>query len=85
MTMKKNNEEIMKRLLKARALTEKELEQVSGGATYESATGTYKIRCSTPECMFNLDVQPTCWDPTNLACPVCGKGTLSYEFTPFEQ
>ena len=44
MTMKKNNEEIMERLLKTRALTEKELEQVSGGATYESATGTYKIR-----------------------------------------
>ena len=66
-------------------LTEEELGLVSGGASYESATGTYKISCSTPSCMFNLDIQPTCWDPTNLACPVCGKGTLSYEFTPYEE
>ena len=66
-------------------LTEKELEQSSGGATYESATGTYKISCSTPGCMFNLDIQPTCWDPTNLACPLCGTGTLSYTFTPYDE
>ena len=66
-------------------LTEEELGLVSGGASYESATGTYKISCSTPACMFNLDIQPTCWDPTNLACPVCKTGTLSYEFTPYEK
>ena len=84
MTMKKNNEEIMERLLKARELSDDQLEKVVGGASYESATGTYKISCSTPGCMFNLDTQPTCWDPYNLACPVCGKGTLSYEFTPYE-
>ena len=83
--MKKNNEEIMERMLKARELSDDKLEKVSGGASYESATGTYKISCSTPECMFNLDIQPTCWDPYNLACPVCNKGTLSYEFTPFEK
>ena len=85
MTMKKNNEEIMERLLKARELSDDQLEKVSGGATYESATGTYKISCSTPGCMFNLDIQPTCWDPYNLACPVCKTGTLSYEFTPYEK
>ena len=82
--MKKNNEEIMERLLKARKLSDDQLEKVSGGATYESATGTYKISCTTPGCMFNLDIQPTCWDPYNLACPVCNKGTLSFEFTPYE-
>ena len=37
-------------------LTEKELEQSSGGADYAGATGTYKISCSTPGCMFNLDI-----------------------------
>ena len=85
MTMKKNNEEIMERLLKARKLSDEELEKVSGGATYESELGTYKISCSTPGCMFNLDIQPTCWDPYNLACPVCKTGTLSYIFTPYEK
>ena len=83
--MKKNNNEIMERLLKARELSDDKLEKVSGGATYEGALGTYKIRCSTPGCMFNLDIQPTCWDPYNLACPVCKTGTLSYEFTPYEE
>ena len=83
MTIKKNNEEIMERLLKARELSDDQLEKVVGGASYESATGTYKISCSTPGCMFNLDIQPTCWDPYNLACPVCKTGTLSYEFTPY--
>ena len=33
MTMKKNNEEIKERLLKARALSDDELEKVSGGFT----------------------------------------------------
>ena len=88
MKTKKGSEALRKEIeamnKKPRVLTEKELERLSGGATYESATGTYKISCSTPECMFNLDIQPTCWDPTNLACPVCGKGTLSYVFTPYE-
>ena len=83
--MKKNNEEIMERLLKARKLSDDQLEQVSGGADYVGATGTYKISCSTPGCMFNLDIQLTCWDPYNLACPVCKTGTLSYEFTPYEK
>ena len=85
MTMKKNNEEIKEMLLKARELSDDKLEKVSGGASYESATGTYKISCSTPGCMFNLDIQPTCWDPYNLACPVCKTGTLSYIFTPYEK
>ena len=67
------------------AVSDEELEKIVGGAHYESATGRYEITCSTPGCMFNLDIQPTCWDPTNLACPVCGKGTLSYEFTPYEE
>ena len=84
MTIKKNNEEIMERLLKARELSDDKLEKVSGGATYESATGTYKISCSTPGCIFNLDISPTCWDPTNHACPVCKTGTLSYTFTPYK-
>ena len=83
--MKKNNEEIKEMLLKARKLSDDQLEQVSGGADYAGATGTYKISCSTPGCMFNLDIQPTCWDPYNLACPVCKTGTLSYEFTPYEK
>ena len=69
MAVKKNNEEIKERLLKARELSDDQLEQVSGGADYAGATGTYKISCSTPGCMFNLDIQPTCWDPTNLTCP----------------
>ena len=83
--MKKNNEEIKEMLLKARELSDDKLEKVSGGASYAGATGTYKISCSTPGCMFNLDIQPTCWDPTNLACPVCRTGTLSYTFTPYEK
>ena len=83
MTMKKNNEEIMERLLKARKLSDEELEKVSGGATYESATGTYKISCSTPGCMFNSDIEPTCWDPNWLVCPFCKTGTISYIFTPY--
>ena len=83
--MKKNNEEIMERMQKAHELSDDKLEKASGGADYAGATGTYKISCSTPGCMFNLDVQPTCWDPTNLACPVCGKGTLSSTFTPYEE
>ena len=83
--MKMTHEEFIEMLLKDRALSDDQLEKVSGGATYESATGTYKISCSTPECMFNLDIQPTCWDPYNLACPVCRTGTLSYTFTPYEK
>ena len=39
MTIKKNNEEIMERLLKARKLSDDQLEQVSGGAKYDGATG----------------------------------------------
>ena len=70
---------------KLHELTEKELKQVFGGADYAGATGTYKISCSTPGCMFNLDIQPTCWDPTNPVCPVCKTGTLSYKFTPYEK
>ena len=83
--MKMNHEEFIEMLLKDRALSDDLLVKVSGGADYAGATGTYKINCSTPGCMFNLDIQPTCWDPYNLACPVCKTGTLSYEFTPYEK
>ena len=40
MTMKKSNEEIKERLLKARALSDEELEQVVGGET------VYDARCT---------------------------------------
>ena len=83
--MKMNHEEFIEMLLKDRALSDDQLVKVSGGASYAGATGTYKIWCSTPGCRFNLDIQPTCWDPYNLACPVCRTGTLSYEFTPYEK
>ena len=66
-----------------RAVSDEELEKVTGGAHYESATGRYEITCSTPGCMFNLDIEPTCWDPNYLACPLCKTGTLSYTFTPY--
>ena len=81
--MKKNNEEIMERLLKARELSDDQLEKVSGGARYDSATGTYEIWCSTPGCKLNLDIEPTCWDPNYPVCPFCKTGTLSYKFTPY--
>ena len=71
--------------LQGKELSDSELEQASGGATYESVTGTYKIGCSTPGCMFNMDIQPTCWDPQNLKCPLCNKGTLFFEYTPYEE
>ena len=38
MTMKKNNEGIKERLLRARALSDDELEQVSGGAYLKQAS-----------------------------------------------
>ena len=66
-------------------LTDEELGHVSGGAHYAGATGTYKIRCSTPGCYFNLDVEPTAWDPTNRQCPICKTGTLSFDFEPYEK
>ena len=68
---------------KLQELTDEELDKVTGGASYESATGRYEITCSTPGCMFNLDIEPTCWDPSRLACSVCKTGTLSYTFTPY--
>ena len=65
------------------AVSDEELEKVVGGAHYESAMGTYKISCSTPGCMLNSDIEPTCWDPDCLVCPFCKTGTLTYTFTPY--
>ena len=71
--------------MKKHALSDEALERVSGGAYYYGALGLYSnIKCTTPGCYINLEVQPTAFDPYNLACPVCGKGTLSFEFTPYE-
>ena len=85
MTMKKNNEEIKERLLKARALSDDELTQVMGGAIYFGALGKYTIRCSTPGCYINQNIQPTVWDPDNPICPLCTGGILSYDFEPYEE
>ena len=79
------SDSIKERFLKEHELPMDQLEKVSGGAKFDSAIGTYKISCSTPGCMVNLDIEPTSWDPYNLACPVCKTGTLSYEFTPYEK
>ncbi len=70
---------------KLRVLSEEDLAQVSGGAYYYGCLGLYKdIRCSTPNCYLNLDVQPTAFDPIPGAlCPVCHKGTISFTFIPY--
>ena len=67
-----------------RAVSDEELDKVTGGASYESALGTYKITCSTEGCTLNMDIKPTCWDPSYLVCPFCKTGTISYTFTPYE-
>ena len=67
-----------------RAVTDEELDKVTGGASYESALGVYKITCSTEGCTLNMDIEPTCWDPSYLVCPFCKTGTVSYTFTPYE-
>ena len=65
------------------AVSDEELDKVTGGAHYESALGRYEITCSTEGCTLNMDIEPTCWDPSYLVCPFCKKGTVSYTFTPY--
>ena len=65
------------------AVSDEELDKVTGGAHYENATGRYEITCSTEGCTLNMDIEPTCWDPSCLVCPFCNTGTLSYTFKPY--
>ena len=83
MSVEKSKEELRERLLNARALPDDALDKVSGGAHYESALGIYTITCSTEGCTLNLDIEPTCWDPSYLVCPFCKTGTISYTFKPY--
>ena len=84
MSVEKNKEDIRERLIIDRALPDDALGKVTGGAKYESATGIYEIKCSTEGCTLNLDIEPTCWDPSCLVCPFCKTGTISYTFKPFQ-
>ena len=88
MSVEKNKKDIRERLLNARALPDDALDKVTGGAryegTYEGTLGIYTITCSTEGCTLNLDIEPTCWDPSCRVCPFCKTGTLSYTFTPYQ-
>lgn len=66
-------------------LTDEELGKVSGGAYFYGATGMYtNIKCSNPDCIYNYDVQPTGWsEHYGEECNVCHKGTITFEFTPY--
>ena len=74
MTMKKNNEEIMERLLKARKLSVDQLEKVSGGLDFPS----YSLRCTCPDCLINSNTYFSggiSGDENGMPCPVCNNGT----------
>ena len=74
MTMKKNNEEIMERLLKARELSDDKLEKVSGGLDFPS----YSLRCTNPDCLINSNTYFSggiSGDENGMPCPVCNNGT----------
>ena len=72
--MKKNNEEIMERLLKARELSDDRLEKVSGGLDFPS----YSLRCTNPGCLINSNTYFSggiSGDENGMPCPVCNNGT----------
>ena len=72
--MKKNNEEIMERLLKARELSDDQLEKVSGGLDFPS----YSLRCTNPDCLINSNTYFSggiSGDENGMPCPVCNNGT----------
>ena len=72
--MKKNNEEIMERLLKARELSDDKLEKVSGGLDFPS----YSLRCTNPDCLINSNTYFSggiSGDENGMPCPVCNNGT----------
>ena len=71
--------------MKKHALTDEELERVSGGAYFYGATGMYtNIKCTNPDCIYNYDVQPTGWsEHYGEECNVCHKGIITFEFTPY--
>ena len=74
MTMKKNNEEIMERLLKARELSDNKLEKVSGGLDFPS----YSLTCTNPNCLINSNTYFSggiSGDENGMPCPVCNNGT----------
>ena len=68
MTMKKNNEELKERLMKIRALSDEDLEKISGGVITEGSCG----RC--PNCqslligIFDTSTQII----MNMSCIDCG-------------
>ena len=74
MTMKKNNEEIMERLLKARKLSDDQLEKVSGGLEFPK----YDLKCTCPDCLLNSNTYFSgniSGDENGMECPVCNNGT----------
>ena len=74
MTMKKNNEEIMGRMLKTRELSDDKLEKVSGGLDFPS----YSLRCTCPDCLINSNTYFSggiSGDENGMPCPVCNNGT----------
>ena len=74
MTMKKNNEEIMERLLKARKLSDDKLEKVSGGFGLPS----YRLTCTNPDCLVNSNTYSSggiSGEKNGMWCPVCSSGT----------
>ena len=74
MTMKKNNEEIMERLLKARELSDEQLAQVAGGWGDERET---KMKCSN--CGFQKDLAGYHVNET-VTCPLCKQLALTGQY-----
>ena len=74
MTMKKNNEEIMERMLKAHELSDDKLEKVSGGFDFPS----YSLKCTCTDCLINSNTYFSggiSGDENGMPCPVCNNGT----------
>ena len=74
MTMKKNNEEIMERLLKARELSDDQLEKVSGGIDFPS----YRLSCTNSNCEINSNTYfcgGISGNENGIPCPICSSGT----------
>ena len=72
--MKKSNKEIMERLLKARKLSDEELEKVSGGIDFPS----YRLSCTNPNCEINSNTYfcgGISGNEDGISCPICGNGT----------
>ena len=73
------------KFLKKRALSESEQSKVTGGgAIFYSTTGRYKIRCTNPDCYYNMDTQLTEFSEENGGeCSECHQGIVTFEYDPY--